>query len=248
MLQDKVALVTGGATGIGEASARALSAAGAKVAIADIDAEQGEAVAESIRSSGREASFFAADCTSESSVKQLIERTLTTYGRLDCAHNNIGSGDRRLTIENMSVERWDWTFDICLKSVWLAMKYEIPVMVAQGGGSIVNTASMSGLVIDTDVSPAYCAAKAGVIHLTRYAAAAHGAQGVRVNSISPGATATPAVRAALSESDLRQLAAAAQIIPRATEPSEVADTVVYLCSGKSQMITGTNLEIAGGRL
>lgn len=245
-LSGKVALVTGGASGIGCASALALAEDGATVMIADVDLARGEAVAAEIAANGGSAGFIGADVTVEAEVAALVRRVVEEHGRLDCAHNNVGLGSSGPTILDQTEEDWDWTFGMSLKSTWLAMKHEIPAMRAAGGGAIVNTASMAGVICTPAASPAYSAAKAGVIHLTRYAAHAYAAQGIRVNSISPGLVATPQIAAMLTEAEQSAIAGAHQLIDRALRPSEVADAVVYLCSDRSAMVTGVNLEVCGG--
>lgn len=245
-LEGKVALVTGGGAGIGEASAKALAADGATVVIADVQSEKGEAVAHAIEQAGGRAAFIRNDAVNEAEVEALIARTVSLFGRLDCAHNNVGLGRVGATITNMDMEEWDWTLDLSLKSTWLSMKYEVPVMLAAGGGAIVNTASMAGLRYSETASPAYSAAKAGVIHLSRYASHAYAGKGIRVNSISPGLVATPLVMEILDETKQAEIAKEAQLIARAVKPSEIADAVVYLLSDCSTMVTGINLEVCGG--
>ena len=245
MFEGKVALVTAGAMGIGEAVVRAFVAEGARVVIADVAAEAGEGLAASL---GGAAEFVRVDATSESEIEALVRGIEARHGRLDYAHNNVGNGQTGVTIESQLEERWDWTFDTSLKSTWLSMKYEVPLMRANGGGVIVNTASMAGVFVTFSASPAYSAAKAGVIHLTRYAAAAYAADGIRVNSISPGLVATPNVASMLDEAQQREIAAENQLIARAVQPAEIAAAVVYLCSPGAAMITGENLKVCGGEL
>lgn len=247
ILEGKVALVTGAGEGIGEAVARALVAEGAKVVIADIRTAVGEEAAHRIEQAGGKVAFVRADATKEAEVQALIAKTVSLFGRLDCAHNNVGSGRSGSTITSMEMEEWDWTLDISLKSTWLAMKYEVPPMLSNGGGAIVNTASMAGVFCTAVASAAYSAAKAGVIHLSRYAADAYAAQGIRVNSIAPGLVATPTILAMLDEAQQAAIAGEKQLIARAVKPEEIADAVVYLLSSRSSMITGTNIEVCGGR-
>lgn len=247
ILQGIVALVTGGGSGIGEASARALAGEGATVVLTDVDVAKGEAVAHAIEQAGGKAAFIRNDATQESDVQALIADIVLRFGRLDVAHNNVGLGRTGATITSLDMEEWDWTLNLSLKSTWLSMKYEIPAMLAAGGGAIVNTASMAGIFYASSASPAYSAAKAGVIHLTTYAAHAYSGQGIRVNSISPGLVATPLVTSMMTEEQIVAIAGGAQLIERAVKPSEIADAVVYLLSDRSAMVTGTNLEVCGGR-
>lgn len=245
-LAGKVALVTGGGSGIGQASAMALAQDGAGVVVADIDVDAGEAVARDICGNGGKASFIRANAAIEADVATLVERVVAEFGGLDCAHNNVGLGKSGPTITTLTIDEWDWTMNLSLKSTWLAMKYQIPVMLKAGHGAIVNTASMAGVQCTAAASPAYSAAKAGVIHLTKYASHAYAGQGVRVNSISPGLVATPHIAEILSPEQQAQIASANQLIARAVKPSEIADAVVYLCSDRSAMVTGINLEVCGG--
>lgn len=245
-LDGRVALVTGGGSGIGQASALALAWDGAAVAIADVNVTGGEAVAAEISAGGGRAKFIRADATSESEVAALIAAIMREFGRLDCAHNNVGLGTSGPGVTDQSEEDWDWTLNMSLKSTFLCMKHEIPAMLAAGGGAIVNTASMAGVHYTQAASPAYSAAKAGVIHLTKYTASAYAAQGIRVNSISPGLVATPHIAHILNAEQQAEIAGAHQLIARAVQPAEIADAVVYLCSDRSAMVTGVNLPVCGG--
>lgn len=245
-MQGKVALVTGASNGIGEATALALAAEGATVALADLQTDKGEAVAHAIEQAGGRAAFYRCDATDETQVAEMIDAIVARFGRLDAAHNNVGAGRTGATVTSMDAEEWDWTLNVALKSTWLSMKYEIPVMLAAGGGSIVNTASMAGVICTPTASPAYSAAKAGVLHLTRYASTAYAGQGVRVNSVSPGLVATAIVRSMFDDEQQADIARELQLIARAVKPEEIAAGVVYLLSDRAAMVTGTNLEISGG--
>lgn len=243
---DRSVLITGGASGIGRATALAFAREGAMVTITDLDAEGGTAVADEIRAIGTKALFVRADATVEADVAAAVAQAVEAHGPLVHAFNNVGLS-RYGTITTMTREDWDWTLATSLTSTWLAMKHELPVMAARGGGSIVNTASMSGKMVTPVASPAYSAAKAGVIHLTAYAAAVHAAQGIRVNSVSPGLVATPVITRMLTPEQQVEIAAGGQLIPRAAQPEEVAATVLFLCSDAAAMITGTDTEVCGGR-
>jgi NAD(P)-dependent dehydrogenase (short-subunit alcohol dehydrogenase family) len=244
-LAGKVALVTGGGSGIGHASALALAEDGAAVAIADVNVA-GEAVAREIEAAGGKAAFFRVDATREAEVASLMLNITARFGRLDCAHNNVGLGKSGAAVIDETLEDWDWTMNLSLKSTFLCMKHEIPIMLAAGGGSIVNTASMAGVIYTAAASPSYSAAKAAVIHLTKYASDAYAARGVRVNSIAPGLVATPVIASMFSLEAQAKIAAEHQLIARAVTPSEIADTVVYFCSDRSSMVTGVNLPVCGG--
>jgi NAD(P)-dependent dehydrogenase (short-subunit alcohol dehydrogenase family) len=245
--EGKVALVTGGASGIGAATVRALASRGTAVVIADLAADAGEALAAELRAADLAAEFAQLDATSEPQIAALMTHIGDRHGRLDFAHNNVGLGETGVTIETTTLERWDWTLDLSLKSTWLCMKYEIPLMRAGGGGSIINTASMAGVRVSFTASPAYSAAKAAVIHLTAYAAAAYAKENIRVNCISPGLTATPQIASMLSPELQREIAAELQLIDRAVTPEEIAAAVIFLCSKGGAMLTGENLKVCGGQ-
>jgi len=243
---DRSILITGGASGIGHATALAFAREGGKVTIADLDATRGAAVVREIESAGGTALFVRTDATSEADVAALVEKAGQAHGPVRHAFNNVGLS-RGGTIETMTREDWDWTLAVSLTSTWLAMKYEVPVMRALGSGTIVNTASMSGHIFTAAASPAYSAAKAGVIHLSYYASCAHGAEGVRVNSVSPGLTATPLIAGMLTVDQQTEIAGHLQTIARAVEPAEIASTVLFLSSDEAAMITGRDIEVSGGR-
>lgn len=245
-MEGKAGLVTGAGNGIGRASALSLAADGARLAVCDIDPAAGGRVVAEIEAAGGAAFFVRCDVTSEAEVQAMVEAVVTRYGGLDFAHNNAGAGTSGQSIETMTVAQWDWTMDISLKGCWLSMKYELPAMRARGGGSIVNTASMSGVRYASASSPAYAAAKAAVIHLTRYAAHENAAHNIRVNSISPGLTLTPIIEKMFSAEQQAEIAGQGQLIARAIRPDEIAEAVLFLCSERSLMITGTNMEVCGG--
>lgn len=245
-LDGRVALVTGAASGIGRASAIALAEDGAAVMLSDI-AAAGSDVAREIVAAGGRAAFFPADATDEAQVAALVRHTLESFGRLDCAHNNVGVGSTGVSVVDQSREDWDCTIALSLTSTWLGMKHQIPAMIAAGGGAIVNTASMAGVRYSAGASPAYSAAKAGVVHLTHYAAHAHAADGIRVNSVSPGLTATAIVATMFTIEQQADIAAQGQLIRRAVQPREIAEAVVFLCSDRAAMVTGVNLEVCGGK-
>jgi NAD(P)-dependent dehydrogenase (short-subunit alcohol dehydrogenase family) len=239
-LTGKVAIVNGDAAGIGRATAR-----GATVVISDIAVNEGEAVGAGIRSAGGEVFFHRADVTHACEVDTLTARTLSISGQLDIAYNNVGYCWGQ-GVGAMSEDDWDKTVDLCMKAPWLCMRRELPAMVAQGGGVIVNTASMSGVRYSETANIAYSAAKAGVIHMSRYAASAYAKHKIRVNAVSPGLVRTQAVEAFLTPMQQTELAAASQPIGRIIEPDEVADAVIWLCSDASAMVTGENICVAGG--
>ena len=243
---DRSILVTGGASGIGRAAALAFAAEGGKVMIGDLDAEGGAAVVAEIAAAGGTARFLKANAAEEADVAALVEAACAAHGPVRHAFNNVGLS-RHGSLETMTRADWDWTLGVSLTSTFLAMKHEIPVMRAQGGGTIVNTASMSGKIFTAAASPAYSAAKAGVIQLSHYASCAHGAEGIRVNSVSPGLTATRIVASLLTVEQQKAIAAELQVVARAVEPEEIAAAVLFLSSDEAAMITGRDLEVSGGR-
>ena len=245
-LTGKAGLVTGGANGIGRASAMALAADGGKVAVCDIAAEAGEQVAAEIRAAGGEALFIRCDVTSEDQVRAVVETVEQTWGGLDFAHNNAGLGTSGVGIEDQTMADWDFTLDVTLKSCLLGMKYQIPAMLRRGGGAIVNTASMAGQRWSPASSPAYAAAKAGVIQLSRYAANVYAERGIRVNSVSPGMTLTAIVADMFTPEQQNAIAAKGQLIGRPIRPDEIAETVLFLCSDRSSMITAMDFQVCGG--
>lgn len=245
-MQDKVGLVTGGGSGIGRASALMLAAAGAIVCVIDLDEAGAAGVAMEIAEAGGRAWPLAADATDERQIADAVARITERHGRLDWALNNVGRGEPGQTILSTTGAGWDRILEVSLKSTWLAMKHEIPPMQAAGGGVIVNMASIAGLVARAASSPAYAAAKAGVIHLTRYAASAHAADGIRVNAVAPGLTVTPLVQRWFTPDDLAASTARDQLIGRPTTPDEVAAVVLFLCSPAAAMITGSVIPVSGG--
>lgn len=238
-------LVTGGGSGIGEMAARAFAAEGALVTIAEIDAAKGEVVRDAIRESGGTAQFIRTDATDEASVMAAIAAAHVAHGPIQHAFNNVGMS-RPGSLEDLSLEDWNWTVTISLTSVFLAMKHEIPVMRARGGGTIINTASMSGRIYTPSAPPSYSAAKAAVVHLSHYASCAHAVDNIRVNSVLPGLTATPLVAAMLTSEQQAAIASESQAIHRSVRPEEVAATVLFLSSDDAAMITGRGIEVAGG--
>ncbi len=246
-LEGKTAIITGGASGIGAATVRLFIEEGARVLIADTQTERGEELA---RQFGDAAAFRRVDVTREDDVRGAIEEVVRRWDRLDCIYNNAGFGGALGSIETTTVEEFDLTFDVLLKGVFLGIKHAAPVMRAQGGGSIISTASVAGL--KTGESPhLYSVAKAAVIHLTRSVALELGEHGIRVNCICPGIVATPlaAGSAKASDESLKKLAAAmakSQALGRVGQPEDIARAALWLASDDSEWVTGHAQVVDGG--
>ncbi|MBO3459424.1 SDR family oxidoreductase [Aetokthonos hydrillicola Thurmond2011] len=241
-LDGKVALVTGASSGIGQATAIAFARSGAKVVLASRRVTKGENTACRIQEAGGEAIFVKTDISKDAEVKALVNKTMDVYGRLDFACNNAGvPACGKLT--EMSEDEWDQVINVNLKGIWLSLKYEIPAILKQGGGAIINVASGAGVVGFAGYS-CYCASKGGVIALTRAAAMEYAKTGIRINAVSPGAIDTEML-ATLPPSVLAQIAAG-HPIGRIGKPEEIAHAVVWLCSDAASFIVGHNMVIDGG--
>jgi NAD(P)-dependent dehydrogenase (short-subunit alcohol dehydrogenase family) len=246
LLTNKVALITGGASGIGRATANVFAREGAKIAIADMDTTQGEETAHQICTSGGEAIFVKTDVSKSSDIEILVKKTVDTFGQLDCAFNNAGIFGRSALLADFTEDDWDQLININLKGVWLCMKYEIPHMLKRGGGSIVNASSVSGLV-GSKSSPLYAASKHGVTGLTRTAALQYADKNIRVNCTCPGAIHTPMLEHIFSHNPAnREKYTAAAPLGRLAKPEEVAEAVAWLCSDAAGYITGVALPVDGG--
>lgn len=245
LVDGKVALVTGAGSGIGQATALAFAREGAKVIVNDIVPEWGENTVNLINEAGGEATFVRADMLNEAEIQATVDKAVEVYGRLDCAHNNAGiDGDTALTAE-CSRENWDQVIGINLTAVFLCMKYEIPVMIRQGGGAIVNTSSTMGVVAHQNV-PAYVASKHGVIGLTKSTALGYVKEKVRVNAVCPGNTHTPLLDHVIERMpDVYEALMAATPIGRLAQPVEIANAVVWLCSDQASYVTGHAMVIDG---
>ncbi|VEP17595.1 3-oxoacyl-(acyl-carrier-protein) reductase FabG [Hyella patelloides LEGE 07179] len=243
LLDEKVAIVTGASSGIGRATAIAFAQAGAKVVVAARRIQEGEETVRLAKDAGNDALFVQTDVTKATDIENLVNKTLDTYGRLDFACNNAGSG-KSVPLTQRSEEGWDMEIDVNLKSVWLCLKYQIPAMLKTGGGAIVNMASMGGAVVGVPGLSSYNAAKGGVLGLTRSAAMEFAGQGIRINAISPGLIATDI----LSNVEEEVLQKMIETIPlkRAGEAKEIASAVIWLCSEGASYITGQNIVIDGG--
>ncbi|PSN14911.1 short chain dehydrogenase [filamentous cyanobacterium CCT1] len=238
----KVAIVTGASSGIGRATAIAFGKAGAAVVVVARRPDRGEETVQQIKAAGGTATFVQADVTQAADVEAMVQKTLDAYGRLDYAFNNAGSGTSG-KLADLSEADWDFEISANLKSVWLSMKYEIPVMQQSGGGAIVNTSSQ-GALLGVAGYGAYGAAKAGVIALSRAAAAEYSADRIRINTVSPGAINTDLWAEAPPEM-LDQVAAGIPL-QRIGVPTDIAEAVVWLCSDGAAFVTGHNLVVDGG--
>ena len=245
---NKVALVTGGTSGIGAATALAFAREGAKVVVSGRREKEGEEVVASIKKHGGEGMFVKADVSKEADVTVLVKKTLTTYGRLDAAFNNAGvEGDVGKQTHEQSVANYRDVMDINVLGVLLSMKHEVSAMLQNGGGSIVNNSSVAGLIGFPGVG-VYVASKHAVIGLTRTAALEYATKGVRVNAVSPGAIETPMFdrfSGALGAGAHDQIASL-HPVGRTGQPEEIAEAVVWLCSEKASFVTGQSLAVDGG--
>ncbi|MBG4803505.1 SDR family oxidoreductase [Pseudomonas aeruginosa] len=246
LLSGQVALVTGGAAGIGRATALAFAAAGGKVVVADLDSAGGEGTVEAIRQAGGEALFIRCDVTRDAEVKALVEGCAAAYGRLDYAFNNAGIEIEQGKLADGNEAEFDAIMAVNVKGVWLCMKHQIPLMLAQGGGAIVNTASVAGLGAAPKMS-IYAASKHAVIGLTKSAAIEYAKKGIRVNAVCPAVIDTDMFRRAY-EADPRkaEFAAAMHPLGRVGRVEEIAAAVLYLCSDHAGFTTGIALPVDGG--
>jgi len=249
-LADKVALITGGASGIGRATALLFAREGAAVSVVDLDEPGGQAVAQTIVDGGGRAIFVRCDVTQAADCRRAVQRTVDELGSLDILFNNAGI-IRRATVLETSEAEWDRVMAVNVKSVFLLSKYVIPVMARAGAGVIINTASGWGLAGGRKAA-AYCASKGAVVLLTKAMALDHGEQNIRVNCICPGDTDTPMLRdeaRQLVQADERFLAEAAERpLQRIGKPEDIAQAALYLASDASSFVTGTALVVDGGGL
>ncbi len=244
----KVVVVTGAGAGIGRATALAFAAEGLKVVVADLDVSGGEGTVELIRAAGGTAVFVPCNVTLEADVKQLMVQTISTYGRLDYAFNNAGIEIEHGRLADGTQDEFDAIMGVNVKGVWLCMKYQLPLLLAQGGGAIVNTASVAGLGAAPKMS-IYSASKHAVIGLTKSAAIEYAKKGIRVNAVCPAVIDTDMFRRAY-EADPKKAEYAAAIHPvgRIGKVEEVASAVLYLCSDDAAFTTGHALAVDGGAL
>lgn len=246
VLEKKVALVTGGASGIGRATVLAMVEAGASVAIADVSVAAGETLSGDINAAGGDTIFVHTDVADGASIDALFEMIDARWQRLDCAFNNAGVADESRFVMDATEADWDRTHNINLKGVWLCMRHEIRQMLAGKGGAIVNTASVAGLV-GWRGSATYSASKHGVVGLTKSAALEYTKRGVRINAVCPGVIDTPmGAPATQTEGAVHDTLLARHPAGRFGHPEEVAKAVVWLCSEESSFTSGHALTVDGG--
>ncbi len=243
LLEGKVALVTGGAMGIGRTTAQVFSREGARVVVADIVTERGEETVRLIKKAGGDALFVQCDVTRAVEVESAVKGTVDTYGSLDCAFNNAGVAIPGTTVE-CTEEDWDRVLSVNLKGVWLCMKYEISQMLTQGGGVIVNTSSVGGLVGTPGIA-AYTASKHGVVGLTRTAALEHVTAGIRVNAVCPGSVPTSMLDPVVNHPELKALLESKHPMGRFATTEEIAEAVIWLCSDRASYVTGVAFPVDG---
>jgi NAD(P)-dependent dehydrogenase (short-subunit alcohol dehydrogenase family) len=242
----KAVLVTGGAGGIGRAAALAFARAGARVAVSDVNAAGGEETVGLITRAGGEAIFVKADVSREAEVEALVAKTVAAFGRLDCAFNNAGIEEESKPLADCDEALFDRIMAVNVKGAWLCMKHEIRQMLKQGGGAIVNTASVAGLV-GAPLQPVYAASKHAVVGMTRTAAAEYGKAGIRINSVCPGVIRTPMLERALEREPRREKnIVKVHPIGRIGEANEIAGAVLWLGSEAASFVTGHQLAVDGG--
>lgn len=244
--EGRVALVTGGAAGIGRTTALAFAGEGASIVIADINVEGGEETVKMIRDAGGEAIFVKTDVRIGNEVKNMAEKAVEAFGRLDIAFNNAGINEDAVTISRCAEDSWERMIDTNLTGVFLSMKYELPKMRKSGGGSIVNMASVMGLVGDGS-HPGYSGSKHGVVGLTRTAAIVYAQAGIRINAVCPGPTLTSLIHKLIDgQPEVEKMLLSHVPMNRMAQPEEIAKAVLFLCSDDASYITGHALAVDGG--
>ena len=247
--EGKVSLVTGGGSGIGRATALAFAREGAKVIVADVSEQGGKETVQMIEQAGGDAIFIKTDVSDGTEVMEMVNKAIEVYSRIDCAINNAGVEGMLVNISDYPEEMWNRVIGVNLTGVWLCMKYEIPQMLKQGGGVIINMASIFGLVGLANAS-AYIASKHGVVGLTKAAALEYSAKGIRVNAVCPGFIETPMLMErslkAGENPEVYQQIVSVSPIGRLGKPEEIAETVLWLCSDGASFVTGHSMVADGG--
>ena len=241
-LDQKIALITGAASGIGAATAKLFVSEGATVIVVDIDETNGRRVAHEV---GPRCVFHKANVGEPLEVEAMVRFAVGSFGRLDVLHNNVATAGAVAPVGDMPIEAWQRAIAVSLSGVFYGMRFALPQMVAQGGGAVVNTASVSGLAADYMLC-AYNAAKAGVINLTRTAAIEYARKNIRVNAVCPGSVATPPLLRALGEGEGRRLLEEHHPVGRLGLPEEIARVVLFLASEDSSFMTGSIVVADGG--
>jgi len=247
--EGKVALVTGASSGLGTAAALQFARLGAKVAIAARRSDRSEAVLRQIEALGGEGLFVRTDVARAADVRAMVQATLDRFGRLDCAVNNAGvTGPVRTPVADVDEAQWDAVMDVNLKGVWLCMKHEIPAMLAQGAGAIVNISSIYGYKPSEVGHAPYCVSKFGVIGLTKSAAIDYGQAGLRINAVAPGFTRSEMVDPDAPERAdlLKALATRHSAMNRLGQAEETAEAITWLCSDAARFVNGAVLAVDGG--
>jgi NAD(P)-dependent dehydrogenase (short-subunit alcohol dehydrogenase family) len=246
LLDGKITLVTGAGSGIGRATALAFAREGAKVLVADVVIEGAQETLKMISEAGGEGKVAKVDVSQSREVEAMVNQVVETYGRVDCAFNNAGIGGDRAFTAKCTEENWDRVMSINLKGVWLCMKYEIPHMLQQGRGSIVNTASIAGLV-GVLSTPAYVASKHGVVGITKAAALEYATSGIRINAVCPGVIRTPMIGRRLEKKpEMEAGYVSMEPMGRLGRAEEIAEAVVWLCSDAASFVTGHAMAVDGG--